>query len=498
MIDILLDNRVRLQRSQTPKDVISALQDEFKHSNPEIWKMRKLGFSTKGIPEHFITWDQTETGISFPRGGLQRVREVLTEFGLEWEIDDQRTEGAPDARGEIPDHLLKPYDYQEECVGAAIEREQGIIKAPTGSGKTVMVFAAISRIKLASLVVVPNKILMRQWLERIPIELGLDIDDIGMIQGSKMKLRPITLAMVRTLYNRVGPDADPKVREMIADYFGVVACDEAQLFAAETFFNAIDPLPARYRLAVSADHTRKDRKEFLIYDIFTDVVKSITRKRLIKQGAVLDVEIWVIPTDFCADWYGVPEDEDDDHHIDFDRLLNLMLMNDDRNKLAYKVIDETIKEGNQILAFSHRREHCLTVDRTLSAHHYRTGFLLGGPEDEREFVKTLDGLKSGSLDVGVGTYQSTGTGLDLPRIGVGLAMTPIAGNRQFFGQVRGRFCRTIKDGSTEKTTARLYYLWDRNVYPKHLRNLVAWNDKVFIWTGTSWTSARHYLELEEP
>lgn len=499
MIEIVVDNRIRIPRAQLYEDVVQALLQEFAYKNPQYEWNKSSGLPFWNLPKKYMTGIADTKEVSLPRGGLQRVRDVLTEFDLEWSIEDRRILGAPDVSPEdIPDHLLTPYEHQEELVDAAREREQCLLKAPTGSGKTVVVFNLISRWKVPSLVVVPNSTLMRQWQKRIPIELGMDLRDVGIIKGRKTKLRPLTLAMPQTLSKRLAGDGGQDIR----DYFGAVLCDEAQLFAADTFYRSIDPLPARYRIAVSADHTRKDRKEFLVYDLFGDVAKKITRKRLEKKGVILNVEIWVVPTKFRADWYGIPQvgedGETNETELDFNRLLDTMLRDEDRNTLIYNVLRGVVEqEKKQILAFAHRREHVLMIDRTLSSYRYKTGFLLGGKSDEREFVRTVQGLESGTLDIGVGTYQSTGTGLDLPKIAMGLATTPIGGNRQFFNQVRGRFCRTIKDGSGEKTSARLYYLWDRHVYPSHLKNIAKWNDKVFVWTGTSWMPARHYLDSEK-
>jgi len=505
-VTIHIDNRIRMKAAELGVDCVNALKQEFTHKNPKRESMQYMkipGFWNE--PKFYATFkrDNDAQGVewySFPRGGMARIRAVLEEFELEWEEIDERNEGAPDVRREdIPDHRLTPYEHQLEAVDAAMQREQCLIQAPTGSGKTVVVFNLISRWKVPSLIVVPTAALMRQWEKRIPIELG--IKDYGFIRGKHTKLRPVTLTMPATLAKRLEQEGAQEIR----DYFGAVFGDEAQLFAADTFYRSIDPMPARYRIAVSADEKRKDKKEFLIYDLFGDVAKKITRKRLVKQGVILDVEIWVIPTEFRADWYGLSQENEEGESdeegtekkkLDFDRLLNEMLRNDERNRLVYETIKRTVDGGKQILALAHRREHCWTIDRTLASYAMRIGALIGGADNKRIFEETFAKLESGDLDVGVGTYQATGTGLDLPRIAVGIGVTPIAGNKQFFNQVRGRFCRTVKDGSIEKKDAKLYYLWDKHVYPSHLKNLMKWNSKVVVWTGTSWIDARHYLEEE--
>ena len=127
---------------------------------------------------------------------------------------------------------------------------------------------------------------------------------IGIIQGKRRSMKPLTIAMQKTLAQ------NPLTAEEM-NYFGVVICDEVQLFAAKTFIKAVDPFPAKYRVGISADHRRKDKKEFLIHDLFGGVAAEISRNELISLGVIVDTEIRVVPTDFQAPWYGRPDDVDE-------------------------------------------------------------------------------------------------------------------------------------------------------------------------------------------
>ncbi len=347
------------------------------------------------------------------------------------------------------------------------------------SGKTTIGMALAGELRVPTLVVVHSANLFEQWRARARKELGMRAEDIGIIRGGKRTLRPLTIAMQQTLAQGV----DAKTRRA----FGAVIFDEVQRAAATTIFDAIDPWPAKYRFGISADETRKDKKEFLIYDLFGAVAYEQTRDEIENLGHVLDVEVFVVPTDFAAPWYRGPDG-------DFDELLQTMTGDAARNALVMRHVSGVLGEGDEILVLTHRREHAAHLDRAISAAGYRSGLLLGGVEYAKEFARTRDALDAGEYRAGVGTLQAVGQALDIPRLATGFVVTPLAGNKQNFGQARGRICRK----SAGKTTARLFYFWDRAVYGLgHLRNLIKWNNTVRVFRADgSWEDAKEFVRRE--
>lgn len=492
-VRIRIDNRIRVKLAKLEDEVCRALKQEFEHRNPQFFLHKALGLPTWSTPVKIITWEETDTELTFPRGGMQRVRDVLKSSGHTWGVVDDRSRGT--TLTEELQHAVTLRGYQVESVDALVALENCILRAPTGCGKTTILFALAARVGVATLVIVPNRKLFDQWMKRAVKELGLKSRDVGVIQGKRRVLKPLTIAMQKTLAAK-GIDAE------MNRYFGAVFADEAQLFAAGTFFKCIDGFSARYRIAVSADHRRKDKKEFLVEDLFGAVAKEIKRATLIASGDVLDVEIRVLPSEFRAEWYGMPTDAEDssssvervDKELDFDRLLKEMAADRARNRLIIDTIaDEVQGHGSQVIVTVHHREHCLVIDQAVSARSIRSGFLIGGPEYAKEFEATDDAMQKGTTRVGIGTFKSIGYGVDMPHVGVGVAGTPIAANEQFWGQVRGRLCRAPKG----KTKATLYYVWDQHVYGmKHLRNIVRWNAKVFVRYRDEWVPGREYVKRQ--
>lgn len=443
----------------------------------------RMGLPYRAEPPIIRTWALEVGGYSFPRGGMGRVREVLREHGHSWKVADARTDGDPKL-GSPPEHLRDLWPHQGEALEAFVARQQGILRAPTASGKTTIGFAAAARLGVPTLVIVDGRPLLKQWVRRAGEEFGMRERDVGIVQGPRCVVKALTIGMAQSVGKRAAE---------LAGRFGLVVFDEVQMAAAPTFMAAVDPIRARYRLGISADERRKDGKEFLIRDVFGDVVHEIKRQELERKGVVLEVDVRVVPTEFRADWYGLADeaDEDDDRDLDFDRLLKEMARDEGRNRLAVDIVEREASAGERVLVMAHQREHCLELSSELQARRVRAGFLIGGDDYRAEFQRTATSLLAGKISAGVGTLKAIGKGIDMPAVGRAVVVTPIAGNKQFSGQVRGRICRAPPG----KRDAVMYVLWDQHCSfgRKHLRNLCAWNRAVTVLEGGRWVDARDYM-----
>lgn len=485
-ITIVVDNRIRIAQSQLTPELEAELKSLFKHENHQREYKRKLGFSVAKEPEHFATWERQGGALTFPRGGMTRIRDVLHKRGYSLTFEDRRVLGE---KATPMSHNVALRDYQLAALDAALKTENCILRAPTGSGKTSIAMAMAAELShrgIRTLVVVSTAALKTQWVTRAKRELGLLDSEIGSIGGGEYRLESLTVAMQQTLARRTD---DPE----LLNHFGAIICDEVQLFAAPTFIKAIDPFPSRYRIGVSADHRRKDQKEFLIHDVFGQVAMAVSQQDLIAKGHVLDVEIRVIPTDFAAGWYGVPVDHKGRRTgrvLDVNKLYEEMRENPGREEQIMKVISDEVDEGNQVLVMSHRVEHCRQIDRQCIQRGIQSGLMLGCDENREQFDETRGGIVAGKIRVASGTYQAIGYGIDLPSAGVVVCATPLASNRQVFNQARGRACRP-----SPGKKARLYYIWDRHVVGmQHLKNLVDWNNVVRVWNGNGWIEAKDVLK----
>ena len=477
MVTIVVDNRVRISGLETSEaEVIRAL---FTHKNPKAAAMRHA--KIKGWwnePLLIPTWSEQDGVLSLPRGGMARVRVALEEHGTTFRVQDRRERGTPVI---FPESKVDMWPHQERIIHACAKRENCLVKSSTGSGKTSALLTFATRIKTTTLVVVHSNALMNQWVERAEGELGIPARDVGIIGGGKARIEDLTIGTQKSIQKAA---EDPAFRT----HWGAVLADEVHLFAASTFFACVDPFPARYRIGVSDDQRRKDRKEFLVHDLFGDVAEEVSHEEMIAAGHVMDVEVLVVPTEFDAPWY---TGEDGERSPDYTRLVGEMSIDPARNDLIEGILRRELQDNRQCLVFAREREHCRELGRR-AAQYARAGYLIGGAgADRQEFDRTRKGLKDTSLRVAVGTLQACGTGVDLPGVEVGISAVPIFSNRQMFRQARGRICRK----PAGKTVARFYVLWDRKVFGlRHLEAAASWNATTFVWSNDEWMPIKAYLK----
>lgn len=475
-VQAIVDARLRLSRADLGPELERAVRAAFEHKNPEYGKKRGMGFRyTKERPT-IGTWLQTDDELIVPRGGFRRVRQLVEQAGGAVIAEDRRVRGepvTPPIRGR-----LEMRGYQERGVEAGLRAENCLIQSPTGSGKTSMALALIARAGVPALVLVDSRGIGDEWLRRAQEELDLGAHRPGYIGEGIFKLQPLTVAMQQSL-NAI---RDPERWARIERYFGAVICDEVQTLAAVTYRRSIARLPARYRIGVSDDYHRPDRKEFLIEDEFGAVAYAVDEAELVAAGAIDEVRVLVQPTEFSAPWYRQPSQAMGKH----DRLLREIGADDARNSLVADLVEREVAAGHSVLVFAHRVEHCLVLDAILGARGIPSGTMTG--DDKRGFRRTHQGLGDGTVKAGVGTYKALGKGVNLPTLGRGVCATPNFTSREPWRQVRGRICRPTGDSA-------IWVLWDRlPLGNKPLRNLTRWNRVVQVAAPEGMIEASAYLK----
>lgn len=479
-IPIYIHDRIYIPRAPEFDDLLEAIRVKFNYANPDYAKKKAMGMWTGNLHRRDMTWDHVshpEYGdcLSIPRGGTQKIRDAFNDHRFIPQFIDKRL-SLPPITNLHNDVTLRP--DQERLAAAMIKTQNCLIRSPTGSGKTETALKVAEYILNDAgpvLIVVWETELMDQWIERIARRFGIREKDVGKLGGGKKKkIRPLTVGMQQTIKNKI---------YAYAPQFGGVICDEIQRFAAATYRHAIDALPAKYRIGISADETRKDQKEYLIYDMFGDVAEEIERAALIERGDLHDVIIRLIPTDFdyALDINGeeFTWNELEAKNKDFNDMLDVLCYDDERNDLIWKFMYPTLVSKQTVLVITHRVDHAKYWDNRIRQAGFNCGLMLGGRENKAEFKATKAGLLSKRMQVGIGTIKKIGQSLDIPPWNRGFVLTPTASNKQQFEQIMGRLRRT----SDDKTEAVCYYVWDRMLYPYDKTSLVRLYPSVYIWDG---------------
>ena len=185
-------------------------------------------------------WDGThhfyhKNSQRFPTGFLSLIVKEFQTQDFPLTVDDIRVH--PTASLKIPEtvrHKLRDYQEQEidrvlhhrlEIGGVSIPWRRGVLKHPTGSGKSISALGLIETVGMPTLYLIERKRLLHQFAEQYTTFTG---KDPGMIGDSIFRLGRVTIASVASLVLRL---EDKPVRDFL-DVVQVVLVDEC--FVGET------------------------------------------------------------------------------------------------------------------------------------------------------------------------------------------------------------------------------------------------------------------------
>lgn len=485
---LIVDSRLRVSGEATRilgEPVIEELRRLCTHDNPALaaWHKHKKGYP----PAAVLSGAEREgAGWSFPRSLVPRAIDLA---GGRLPTVDRRVFAEASV---VPwlGHPARPYQRRLIDFGLECARRRswcaGVWRAPTGSGKTDLLLELVGSLGLRALVVVPRASIYTQWLERVRGFLGVEP---GEIQGSTLRVGElVTVGMQQTLVKRAGE---------VAQEFGAVILDEAQLCASKTYREVVDALPAGFRVAVSDDERRADGLEFVVHDLLGPVTNRVTPEEVKAVGGIVDVEVVLVPTEFEAGWYkALPPD------LKFTKrseLLDAVGADSRRLELAASLARRCREtEGEQVAILAGRREHCERLDALLCAT-APSVLLLGG--DGRVFKRNRELFASGRAPFAVGTYQAIGVGFESHRgLARGVLAGPVAANAQGemqFKQYLGRFARSAEG----KLRGVVFYLLDERVFGRRPARLIRdWvgANRVSVLVGERRVPVEEWLKTKEP
>lgn len=291
----------------------------------------------------------------------------------------------------------------------------GIIKADTGTGKTVVGINLAHRIGYHTLIIVPTSYLFTQWRNRIVGKDGFtNLSDVGSIVQNTCDYegKEFTIGMLHSLSE---PGRYP---EEVYSYFGLVIWDECHRVGAPTFSNTAGMFWSDYRLGLSATPRRKDGLENVFrYHIGRNVPMGLNQH--------LKAKVMVVS------YIGADASS---ANCTFGGKLNLgmyakkLTRLPSRNELLASVLQRAYnKDERRALMLTDRVQHILTIKDLLERRYDVPGHNIG----------IFTGNTKLGLDrrIILATYGSAGLGADLPSLNTLVLGTPRADIEQAVGRI---------------------------------------------------------------
>jgi superfamily II DNA or RNA helicase len=268
---------------------ISQLTLDSEEFNKVIWK--SLRFRDKNYYFHprynprkgwdgFVEFYSDKTG-KFATGILPEVVRALSSLKIKLEIEDERSGIIPikEIKEDIfPGVTLR--DYQVDIANKAWKLERGIIKAATGSGKTLTFCSIVKSIpeNAPALILFRSKTLVDQTYK---VFKKNGIENVGRIHGDVWEPSSILCTTIQSAHNY----------EELLDKFRVLICDECHEFATNQSIKLFKKMKrCRYRFGFSATPWEKgdDVRKYRLKSWFGPIIGDISVKELQDKGILAD------------------------------------------------------------------------------------------------------------------------------------------------------------------------------------------------------------------
>jgi len=201
----------------------------------------------------------------------------------------------------------KPFNlrrYQQDAAGVfyaggAAHGGSGVIVLPCGAGKTMVGMAAMAAMQCNTLILTPNTVAVRQWIDELLDKTTLDEAQIGEYTGLRKEVRPVTISTYQTMTYRKRGSKDGR-RSLVEEFphfalfsmrdWGLIIYDEVHLLPAPVFRITAE-LQARRRLGLTATLVREDGRETDVFSLIGPKKYDVPWKDLEKQGWIATAEV---------------------------------------------------------------------------------------------------------------------------------------------------------------------------------------------------------------
>ncbi|MCA1669649.1 MAG: DEAD/DEAH box helicase, partial [Thermomicrobia bacterium] len=197
--------------------------------------------------------------------------------------------------------------YQRASVAAfARAHSGGLVLLPCGAGKTLVGIAAAARLRARTLVLCPGRTNAAQWERAFRAWTDLPAEAIGVYDGARRTLFPVTIATYQALTVRArGSDLPRHLGAFLDADWGLIVYDEAHMLPADGFrLCASAAMQARRRLGLTATLVREDGRETDVYALIGPVLFNRPWRELEAQGWIAPATCVEVRVPLATGWPG--------------------------------------------------------------------------------------------------------------------------------------------------------------------------------------------------
>ena len=351
------------------------------------------------------------TSQTCPAGMVYRLCKWLDRHDYTWEFKDNKYYGVPYEVDEMItqegiEYFMKkisgfePRDYQVETVYASLKEYRKTIVSPTGSGKSMMIYAIaryLTAIGKRTLIVVPTKMLVEQMTKDFA-EYGWDVtDNVHKIyQGHSLDTKaPVTISTFQSIYG---------LPKKWYSQFDAVIGDECHNFKAKVLQGIMKKMPdAKWRFGFTGTLDGKQVNHLILEGHFGPVFKTTTSSELMDKGFLAKLSVEVLTLKHQYKKFDTYNDE-----------LEYLGECEGRNRFISKLACSL--EGNVLILFTRVDGHGVPLNDMIEGMTDRPVHMIHGNVDinVREEVRTI--AEKSDNNIILGSYGTMSTGVNIKKL----------------------------------------------------------------------------------
>jgi superfamily II DNA or RNA helicase len=288
---------------------------------------------------HFIS----RSGV-FKTGLISRLLEDLKKIDCVPEIVGDPSVKCKEQTRDYTISGFTYYDYQQELISQSLNKMRGIIKSPTGSGKTLIMAGIVKALEGKKMVILFNaKQLLTQTYDFLTEACGFS--NIGLCFGEGYIYGDIMLCTVQSI---------ERILDTHLEEAEILMVDECHEFSnGKTTLAALRSFPnALYRLGFTATPPNDDIPRCNLEGALGGVIQTVGTSDLVEDGKLTKPIIQLIDRTYDAS--GLDEDQ-----TFLDVYEDYIVNNESRNNIITEIINDIRKtnKGARILVLTKSLDH---------------------------------------------------------------------------------------------------------------------------------------------
>ena len=382
-------------------------------------------------------------------GLLDKIVQFCRRYDYDYEFENSKYYGLPYQETEsvshegVKDYLTgiskyKPRDYQIEGVFDALQKNRRLLISPTGSGKSLMIYAITryhTEYDRSTLIIVPTTSLVEQMYKDFT-DYSWDADTYcHKIYAGKdlLSQKQVIISTWQSIY---------KLPKTWFEKFDVVIGDEAHQFKSKSLVSIMTKLyDTKYRYGFTGTLDGTQTHKWVLEGLFGPSYKIVNTKELQEKGYLAKLNIKVLLLKHDPIKFDTYQDE-----------IEYLIGHEKRNKFI-KNLSWDLK-GNTLILYSRVATHGEVLYDIINKVERKIFFVHGGVDvEERESVRQITEKEDNAIIIA--SFGTFSTGINIKNLHNVIFASPSKSRIRTLQSI-GRVLRKSKD----KLNATLYDIAD--------------------------------------